>query len=358
MKHYPIHTKVDRTITYDHREMLYFSGTGYLGMGNLPEFEEHIIQGIRQYGASHGSSRGSNLQLQVYDDFEKFFALMAGAERGLLFSSGFLAGAAAVKVLSATSDIVLTAPDAHPAIKPSAATDSSLSFEQWTQFCHEKALSEEGKQITFLSNAVDPLIPTVHTFDWINDLPKTNNYTLLIDDSHAFGIVGDDIFGTYKKWSSLSAEVIVCGSLGKALGIPGGIVLGREAWIGHLEKETMFRSASPPAPAFYHAFLQSQSLYGQQKAKLATNVHTFKQLTRPLHFLHSFDGYPVFAFDDESIVDKLEKDNIIISSFPYPEVTDPCVNRIVLSAYHEKYDLERLAYCLKDYPNMMKASDR
>jgi len=349
MKHYPIHAKVDRAITYDHREMLYFSGTSYLGMGNLAEFEDHIIQGIKIYGSSHGSSRGSNLQLQVYDDFERFFASKAGTERGLLFSSGFLAGSAAVKVLSATADMIFTAPDAHPAILPDHAYDASLTFEQWARQCHETALTVEGLHITLLSNAVDPLIPSVHDFSWVNDLPNTNTYTLLIDDSHAFGIVGDDIFGTYKKWSKLKAEVIVCGSLGKALGIPGGIVLGDSHWIGRLEQETIFRSASPPAPAFYHAFLQSQPLYELQKAKLAHKVQLFSELTAGLAFLKSYKGYPVFAFDDETLVYKLEKDNIIISSFPYPELSDPCINRIVLSAYHQKEDLERLANCLKQY---------
>ena len=349
MKHYPIHTKVDRSITYDDREMLYFSGTSYLGMGNIPGFEAHIIQGLKQYGASHGSSRGSNLQLQVYDDFERFFAIKAGAERGLLFSSGFLAGSAAVKVLSDTSDMVLTAPDAHPAILPNQEHDATLTFGQWTLHCRDRALSVDGRHITFLSNAVDPLTPTVHDFSWINDLPTTNTYTLLIDDSHAFGIVGEDIFGTYKKWSPLSAEVMVCGSLGKALGIPGGIVLGDKNRIGRLEQETMFRSASPPPPAFYHAFLQSQPLYEQQKAKLEHNVQLFNQLTSGLAFLKSHEGYPVFAFDDEKLVEQLEKDNIIISSFPYPELSDPSINRIVLSAYHEKEDLERLSDCLKRY---------
>jgi len=261
--------------------MLYFSGTSYLGMGNLPEFEENIIRGLRNYGASHGSSRGSNLQLQVYADFEKFFSQQAGANRGLLFSSGFLAGSAAVKVLKATSDLVIAAPDAHPAIFPhEEATHTSMSFEDWVQSCQSLALASEGRQITFLSNAVDPLKLKIHSFDWLNNLPPTNTYTLLIDDSHAFGLIGNGIFGTYAKWSRLPVRVITCGSLGKALGIPGGIVLGDNDFIAQLERETMFRSASPPAPAFYDAFLNSQPLYEQQKAKLEENVRIFKNLLR------------------------------------------------------------------------------
>lgn len=350
MKHYPIHSKVDRSITYDKRELIYFSGTSYLGMGNLPEFEEAIILGLKKYGTSHGSSRGSNLQLQVYDDFEKFFSQQAGADRGLLFSSGFLAGSAAVKVLKASSDIIIAAPDAHPAIFPNdQAPQTAMSFSEWAQHCQSLAQDYEGKQISFLSNAVDPLKLKIHSFEWLNNLPATNSYTLLIDDSHAFGLIGKGIFGTYAQWSQLPVRLITCGSLGKALGIPGGIVLGDENFIGLLERETMFRSASPPAPAFYDAFLNCQPLYELQKTKLEENVRIFKNLTKNIKYLKSHESYPVFAFDDEALVEKLERDNIIVSSFPYPELTDPSVNRIVLSAYHEEKDLRALAQSMKNW---------
>ncbi|KEO72176.1 aminotransferase class I/II-fold pyridoxal phosphate-dependent enzyme [Anditalea andensis] len=349
MKHYPIQSKVDRTIVYGNEEFLYFSGTSYLAMANLPAFEEQIILGLNKYGASHGSSRGSNLQLQVYEDFERFFSHQAGASRGLLFSSGFLAGTAAVKVIEASSDILLVAPDAHPAIVlPEHTASPSMSFDTWSHDCLSVARANEGKHITFLSNAVDPLKLDIHDFKWINSLPDHNTYTLLIDDSHAFGLIGKGIFGTYEKWSRLPVDLIVCGSLGKALGIPGGIVMGNENFITRLEQETMFRSASPPSPAFYEAFLNSQSLYEKQQLTLKANIALFKQLTVDLDYLKSCDQYPVFAFEDDKLVEKLEKENIIISSFPYPEVTDPCINRIILSAYHQEKDIHRLASCLKD----------
>lgn len=348
MKHYPIKAKVDRSIFYDNKEMLYFSGTAYLGMGNLPEFEILIIEGLKKYGPSHGSSRGSNLQLQVYDDFENYFAEKAGAEKGLLFSSGFMAGSAAVKVLKSEAEIIIAAPDAHPAIFPhDHAPNASMSFDQWVNNCITIAQGYDGKRFTFLSNAVDPLELHIHSFDWMNELPKTNQYTLLIDDSHAFGILGEDIFGTYAKWAKLPVDLVVCGSLNKALGLPGGIVLGKREFIDRLSQEIMFRSASPPAPAFCDAFLSAQDLYKVQKKKLEENVKFFQDQIQGQKFIKYTADYPVFAFEDESLVAELEKDNIIISSFPYPTQLDPCVNRIVLSATHTKNDLTRLAESLK-----------
>lgn len=348
MKHYPIQEKVNRSISYENKEMLYFSGTNYLGMGNIPEFENLIIEGIKKYGPSHGSSRGSNLQLQVYENFEQFFCTKAGAEKGLLFSSGFIAGLAAVKTLKANSDIIIAAPDAHPAIFPHEhAPNSSMSFDQWIDNCTTIAKGFDSKRFTFLSNAVDPLKLNIHSFDWMKDLPDTNHYTLLIDDSHAFGILGKDIFGTYAKWRDLPVDLVVCGSLGKALGLPGGIVLGKKKIIDKLEQEAMFRSASPPAPAFCEAFLNAQHIYTEQKKKLEENVTFFKDLINGLFLIHYKDNYPVFAFEDEKWVTELEQENIIISSFPYPSLTDPCVNRIVLSAYHTKHDLIILAERLK-----------
>lgn len=99
-------------------EYLQFAGTAYLGMSQVPAFEKLLVEGIKKYGANHGSSRQSNVQLAIYDEFEEFFAAQTGAEKARLLSSGFLAGHLAVEVLRKEVDLIWIAPDAHPAILP------------------------------------------------------------------------------------------------------------------------------------------------------------------------------------------------------------------------------------------------
>ncbi|WP_143962913.1 aminotransferase class I/II-fold pyridoxal phosphate-dependent enzyme [Litoribacter populi] len=347
MKHYPIDSKPDRSITSQTEEYLYFSGTNYLGIGSVKEFEDLVVKAIRKYGLNHGSSRSSNVQLEVYGKFEQLFAQEAGAEAGLLFSSGFLAGSVAVQTLKKTADLVIVSPDAHPAIQPNdAGFISTMSMEEWEKDCLTISQGYKNKHIAFVSNAVDPLKLKVHSFDWMKKLSPKNRYTLLIDDSHAFGVLGQGIYGTYSQFNHPNVAVITCGSLGKGLGLPGGIVLGPKYFIEKLQSEIKFRTASPPPPAFFEAFLNGTHHFERQRIKLQDNVSYFHHLTTDNPDIHYADGYPVFTFDNEEWVSLLSENGIIISSFPYPFLEDPAVNRIVVSGYHQKSDLEKVAAIL------------
>jgi 7-keto-8-aminopelargonate synthetase-like enzyme len=50
----------------------------------------------------------------------------------------------------------------------------------------------------------------------------------------------------------------------------------------------------------------------------------------------------VYLLGDVNLSQRLLQQQILISSFPYPNPTDKTLNRIVLSAWHEKEDIEKL----------------
>ena len=340
MNPFDLHSKIGRTVFQDDREFLFFSGTAYLGMGGVEAFEKLVIEGIAKYGISHGLSRVNNVRLAVYEQFEVFFATKAKAEKSLVWSSGFLAGTAAVNYLKKDAHQVFIAPDTHPAVLAEGLHPfPNPSFDYWISYCKETCELLPTSNILILANAVDPLKPDVHDFDWIKELPSKHNYTLLLDDSHAFGILGEDIFGTYSQWKNLPVNLVISGSLGKGLSLPAGIILGEEKTISGISQLPIFRTSSPPTPGFLQAFLQGQHLFEAQRAKSKSNLSLFKSLLRTdSAFLQSGD-FPVFSFSDQSWAAALEAAGIIVSSFPYPKPTDPFANRIVVSAGHEESDL-------------------
>jgi len=340
---FELKSKIDRTVKYQGSEYLFFSGTAYLGMGNVPEFEKLILEGISKYGISHGLSRVNNVRLHVYDQFETFFAAKTGAEKSLVWSSGYLAGMAAVQFLSHQADHIFVAPDTHPAILPEGIKPDPFSDHvEWAENCRIKAEKLPGSRILILANAVDPLKPYIHNFDWVGALPGKHTYTLLVDDSHAFGVFGSGLFGTFSTWKHLPVRLLVSGSLGKGLSLPAGILLGDRAIINKIEETNIFRSSSPPAPGYLHAFIQAEHLYQRQQEKLLENIRLFKELVKSLPNFHSAAGFPVFSFSDQTWPEKLFQAGIIVSSFPYPNPTDPLANRIVVSASHHPEDLIRL----------------
>ncbi len=341
-------SKINRTIFHGEKKYLFFSGTAYLGMGGVEKFENAVIQGIQKYGLNHGLSRINNVRLQVYDHFERFFAEQAEADKALVYSSGYLAGYAAVTHFKKEADHIFVAPDTHPAVLPDELVPDPLqTFGNWADECLKLCSSLPSQKILFLANAVDPLKPVIHSFDWMKALPGKHEYTLLVDESHAFGVLGKGVFGTYGQWKNPSVNLVVSGSLGKAVGIPAGIILGSQKSLQPLEQHKIFRSSSPPAPGYLEAFLICQHLYQTQIEKLKQNLGYFSGLIEDLELLNGDERYPVFTFQDTIPINILEEKGIIISSFSYPTAKDPAVNRIIVSAHHEKADLWELAKLLK-----------
>ena len=337
----------DREIICKGKPYLQFSGTSYLGMGSHPEFRQMLISGLLKHGPNHGSSRNSNVQLPIYDAFESHFAAGSGAAEAALLSSGYMAGQLALNTLRPLVDLTWTAPETHPAITFGSQQASGDSHSQWQKKCVAKSHELMGQKILILSNAVNPLLPEIYNFKWLKKLSPANKYFLLIDDSHAFGLLGEGVFGTYGQWKNLPVELMVCGSLGKALALPAGIILGSQPMISEVRKNAIYRTSSPPAPAFLEAFMKGRDIYRRQQEKLNKNLHYMFSALEGMEGFKFLPDYPVVSFEAASWVERLHQEGFALSSFPYPLPGSPPVNRIVLSAWHLLSDLEKLVKALK-----------
>lgn len=339
-----ITSKIDRIVSSGGKDFLYFGGTAYLGMGSVPEFEAMILDGIRQYGPNYGASRFNNVQLDIYREMERLFASQAGSEKAVVMSSGFMAGHVTAVTLKDLSDEIWIAPDTHPAILPGGGISfATQTFEGFKEKCVDASRQVRGKTIAVFANAVEPLAPDIHDFEWVRELSGQNTYYLLIDDSHAFGMIGRGIYGTYAQWKDLPVDLVISGSLGKALGIPAGIILGSSDFIHKIVSNPIFISASPPSPGVCAAFIKAQALYTNQQAKLYKNLQYFYHLIKGFSSIRFQEDFPVAVFSQAGWAKRLQEKQILISSFPYPSPEDAPLDRIVISAYHTRDDLDRLA---------------
>ena len=339
--------RLGKKLLLEGKECLFFNGTSYLGLDSLEAYGRIVESNVQKWGTHHGLSRTNNVRLAIYDAFEEFFSNQAGAESSALFSSGYLAGIAASQYLFPKSDQCLAAPDTHPAILPSGVqADSSLSFPQWMHACLERASRLSSQKILILGNAVDPLKAEIHAYDWVASIAAKHEVTLLIDDSHAFGVLGDSLFGTYSQWKQDRIQLVVSGSLGKGLATPGGIVLGAEDLIQGVKSQPIFVGASPPAPALLQGFLDAQELLHAQQRKLKELTSFFYQQSRDLPQIAGNPNFPVFVYSPDSWADNLQEQGYITSSFSYPTASSPKVNRVVLSASHSKEEVNALSQFL------------
>lgn len=333
-----------RTIVIDNREFLYFSGTSYLGIARNAEFQAYLLEGFGQYGTNFSNSRISNVRLAIFEEAENHLAAHTGAETALTTSSGFLAGQLVVRQLQAEGAFVY-APGTHPALwLENTITVAGQSYTDWVQNLPETLAKIAKPHIVLLLNSLNPLYVEKYGFNWISQLPENKTFTIIVDDSHGLGVIGSDgsgIFGQIK--TPPHVELIVTASLGKALGLPGGVILGRRKRLEQFRKSPFFTAGSPMSPAFLHAFLRSGKLYATLRQRLSENSIFFKAQTSASQLFRSFDDYPVFQTDAEGLYEYLHQKSILISSFPYPSAQYPPITRLVVSALHTHEDIAEVA---------------
>lgn len=309
-------------------------------MEEAPGYEKALIENIRRYGFNHGLSRVNNMRLRVFEDFEQEFAARSGAEAAAVVSSGYLAGISAWQQLYPLADQVWIAPDTHPAILPvELKPDLQLDFTQWKKDCLERSEMISPQRILVLGNAVDPLRAEVHSYDWVRQLAQKHEVSLLLDDSHAFGVLGDSLYGTYSTHFDPSFQLVVSGSLGKGLAMPAGIILGNLEFISNLKARAIFTGASPGSPANLQTFLDSSEIYLNQRNKVLDRSSFFFQKIQGLSGMHGVENFPVFVYSSADRAEKLEQKGFITSSFSYPTSQSPRINRIVLSGAHSEEDV-------------------
>ncbi len=343
------HRLPGRTITVDDHERLYFSGTSYLGMGHNEDFRVLLHQGFDRYGTVYSSSRGSNVQLAIYEQAEDLLAELTGAPAALTFSSGYQAGQAVIQWVHSVPTFFY-APGTHPAVWRTAADASYGDFAAWAERLIEKIATTSG-EIVVVANALDPLFAIRHDFAWVGQLPEDRVITLLVDDSHGLGVTGEaggGIYAALRAQSKSNVRVVVVSSLGKAFGVPGGVVLGPVDFIDRLKRTPFFTAASPLPPAYLFAFVRAPSLYQQARQQLFANVAYFQQQVAPLALFRSIAQYPVFYTADNALAEAVAPD-CVLSSFPYPYPESNPITRVIVSSLHTSADLDRLGGLVRDY---------
>ncbi|PSR56386.1 class I and II aminotransferase [Adhaeribacter arboris] len=332
-----------RTLITEEATYLYFSGTSYLGMARNENFQKILQECFIEYGTNYSSSRLSNVQLKIFAETEAYLAAWTHAEAALVVTSGLVAGQLLVKALPEAGEFMY-GPRTHPALWRTPVDCYEGDYHTWTQKLPEKIRASVSKKIIILTNSLDALWVQAYSFEWINELPGNKAITVIIDDSHGFGLTGKNGAGVHTQLPKLPAhvQVAVISSFGKALGIPGGVILGNAAFIDQLKKSAFFGGGSPPVPAYLAAFLQAEELYQQAREKLQNNINQFTSTLQYSEQFQSFAGYPIFYTRQNNLYDWLLQQQILISHFAYPTPADLPITRLVLNSLHTPEDIQVL----------------
>lgn len=334
----------DRIIEIDNQSYLYFGGTSYLGLATHPEFQDIVIKNIRQWGTAYGSSRNANIELSAYKNGEDFLSGFIKSEAALTVSSGMLAGKLVVEMLTNENNSFFHFPNTHQALK--ALNSEAVLIDNQLNPRLKNSVTEE---ITILADAVPSFQISPIDLSILQLIPSHKTITLVIDESHSFGILGKNGCGCLSKidFPNIKRKIMVA-SLGKAFGLTGGVIASDAAFIVELKQMNSFVSSAGMNAAFVQTMADAASIYTKQHQKLKENLAFIESILKKKDSTFFNPNYPVIYPTVVDINKILEKNKIIMTNFEYP--TDPKIlNRIVITANHQKEDLDKMVKLINEH---------
>ena len=267
----------------DGREVINFASNDYLGLGGNPEIAQAMAEGALAWGPGSGASHLVSGHLAPHEAIESALADFVGFPRALTFSTGYLANLAVTPTFAGRGDAVFADKLNHASLID-AMQLAKANGADVNRYPHNDLAALE--RLLQQSQAKNKLIVTDSVFSMDGDLAplpqlfqlaERHDAWLVIDDAHAFGILGPHGEGSLKHFGlPASPRILLMGTLGKAAGVGGAFVAGSALAIETLinkGRSYIFTTAAPPAIAC--ALLRSLEIIRQGeplRARLFANI--------------------------------------------------------------------------------------
>jgi glycine C-acetyltransferase len=338
-------------------EVLNFCANNYLGLSNHPRIVEAAQRALARYGFGMSSVRFICGTQDVHGELERRLASFLGTEDAILFSSCFDANAGLFEALLGPEDAVVSDALNHASIIDGIRLCRARRLRYANGDMAElRARLEEAKDCRFRIIATDGVFSMdgiVANLEAICDLADRYRALVMVDDSHAVGVMGERGRGTHEHCGVMGRVDILTGTLGKALGgASGGYVASRKQiveWLRQRSRPYLFSNTL--APVIAATSLEVLDLLEESdelRARLRRNSARFREGMGKLGF-ELIPGHhpiiPVMLGDARlatEMAERLLAEGIYVIGFSYPVVPEGQARiRTQVSAAHQDEHIDR-----------------
>jgi 8-amino-7-oxononanoate synthase len=229
---------LERRLTVRDDALIDLAGNDYLGLSTHPEVVDAAVRATREYGAGAGSSRLVAGTLAVHEQLQAELAEFTKRPAALAFSTGYHANLGAVTALADADTLIVS--DAH--VHASLVDACRLARGRVRVVGHRDldavrvALAERAEpRALVVVESVYSVLGDVAPLADLMALCVAHDATLLVDEAHALGVVGEGGRGlAYALDLTEPDRLVITATLSKALGTQGGMVLAEPAVVDHL----------------------------------------------------------------------------------------------------------------------------
>jgi glycine C-acetyltransferase len=343
-------------VDVDGHELLNLCANNYLGLAGHPAMVEAAHEALDRWGYGMASVRFICGTQALHRELEERLSSFLGTDDTILFSSCFDANGGLFEALLGEQDAVISDELNHASIIDGIRLCKARRLRYANGDMDElEARLEEAADARYRLIATDGVFSMdgyLARLDAICDLAERHDALVMVDDSHAVGVVGPGGRGTHEHYGVVERVDILTGTLGKAIGgASGGYVSGRREIVELLRQRArpyLFSNSVPP-PVVGASLRALDLIEGSHELRdrLHENTAHFRSRLTELGFdLRPGEHpiVPVMIGDELAAADfsaRLVELGVYTVSFSYPVVPRGTARiRTQMSAAHTIADLD------------------
>jgi glycine C-acetyltransferase len=348
-------------------EVIILSSNNYLGLSNEPSVVAAGQDALARYGAGTASVRFICGTFDIHRDLEAALAGLVGTAASLSFVSCWNANEALPASVLGEDDIVISDQLNHASIIDGIRLAKAITKCQTAVYRHADldhlrevlAANRERRTRMVITDGVFSMEGTIAPLPELIDICRANDAVLVVDDSHATGVLGATGRGTAEHHGLLGEVDIITSTLGKALGgAAGGFVAASAEVCDYLTQRArpqLFSNALPCTVAGSAlASVRYLEAHPERVKTLRENASYFREQLLALGF-RPLPGetpiIPVILGETAAAIrmsNLLLDEGVFVTGFGFPVVPQGQARvRCQISAAHTRADLDQALAAFK-----------
>lgn len=351
-------------LTIEGTPKLNLCSSHYLGFAQDPRIESAVKEAVDKYGIGTGYRTLAGTHV-LHLELEKRIAQFKGTEAAVVFSSAYMANAAAIQTIIGKEDIVISDELNHASIidavklsgvqnkfiyKHANVSDLESKLKEAAEVAKKPKSDGEAPLILIVTDGVFSMDGDLAPIPGIVRLASQYGAITMVDDAHGEGVLGKGGRGVVDHYGLVGQVDIEVGSLSKAFSGLGGFIAGKKDLVGYYKLKSRQRLFSialsiPDTAAAIEAIKILQESDAPVK-KLWENVEFMREGFKNLGFNigHSASPItPVMIGNEENAVEfsaKLFENDVYATPIVFPMVPKGTARiRVIPSAAHSNEDL-------------------
>ncbi|MCJ7440523.1 MAG: glycine C-acetyltransferase [Thermoanaerobaculaceae bacterium] len=355
----PLESAQDHRVRVDGREVVMLTSNNYLGLANHPRVRQAAVKAVEQWGAGMGSVRficGTQL---LHKQLEETISRFYETDDTILYSSCWNANEACFATVTGPEDAIVSDELNHASIIDGIRLAKAKRYiykhndmaDLESKLSH--ARSEGARFILAVTDGVFSMEGELAPLPEIIEACERYQALLVVDDSHATGLLGKRGRGTAEELGVGGRVPVHTGTLGKAMGSAmGGYVTGPRAVVDTLRQRSRpYLFSNSLAPAVVGAALEAFRMVMEDPSRtlaVQANARYFREKMAAAGFRIPHGMHPIVPVivGDTALALAMGKEllarGVYVSGFGYPVVPHGQARlRAQVSAAHTREDLNR-----------------